>query len=284
MRFAPVFVLLMLLQLSAFGQERSENPQLTERLRDQIQYALKWSAFWQPGLFVNYVAGEALPVKIVASRREVVVFLTKIRVQVVFRRSGPNDAHTVALVGGLSRLGNETPDSDLHSYIQMQSIRSDPGTMDRSARASGKADMGSGTVVPAQRMYLGSGLSPEMFSVGEDVVHLPVLTPPEYLETRTPPSGLDRFIAAVSEEVRKYLAADRQPATVVIPYFSEADPLVYVYVDFHEPESRGILHMVHDDANRWVNGMLKLDRGPNNFDSLIGKVRSLRMVELSVGK
>jgi hypothetical protein len=72
----------------AWGQNTDPNgPQLSAELREKIAFGLRWIAYWEPDCLINYKAGTTIPVKLVQSPDELVVFLSEIRLSETFRRS-----------------------------------------------------------------------------------------------------------------------------------------------------------------------------------------------------
>jgi hypothetical protein len=79
------------------------------------------------------------------------------------------------------------------------------------------------------------------------------------------------------------MATNSKPVTVVIPYFSPEDPEIKVFVNFHEPDfSEGIFWVRPDAKGGWSVGKPILNRGPERLDSVIQKIRSLKLAEFTV--
>ncbi|MBI2681136.1 MAG: hypothetical protein HYX25_09050 [Candidatus Solibacter usitatus] len=93
----------------ASGQGTDANePQLSGEVREKIAFGLRWIAYWEPDYITSYKAGETIPIKLVQSPDEVVVFLSKVRLSVTFRSSSGGKLDRLHFIGGLSRIGNET--------------------------------------------------------------------------------------------------------------------------------------------------------------------------------
>jgi hypothetical protein len=266
----------------ASGQNTDANgPQLSAELREKVAFGLRWIAYWEPDYLTNYKAGTTIPVKLVSSPDELVVFLSEIRLSETFRRSSGGKLDRLDSVGGLSRIGNETLDSDVRFYIQSHT------TTGRSGFRLKPGAEGStvGFAIPTGRVTVGDPPGPESFRVSDANFRLPDLTPPKYVSDRIQPpmALLDGLKSALTKSVQNHMAADSKPVTAVIPYFSPEDPVVKVFVNFAESDFSEGIFWVRPDSNReWSVGKLLLNRGPEHLDSIIQKVRQLKLVEFTI--
>ena len=265
----------------AFGQTvQSDEPQLNDDLAAKIAFGLRWIAYWEPD-FINYKAGDTIPVKLVQSPDELVVFLSRVRLSITFRRSSDGKLDRLDFVGGLSRIGNETLDSDVRFYIQSHSTAGRQGFRLKPGADGSTA----GFTIPAERVAVANPLTPASFRVGDASFRLPNLAPPKYISERIkPPAAMvDSLRSAVVKAALSHMAANSKPATLVIPYFSPEDPAINVFVNFHETDfSEGIFWVRPDADGGWSIGKLILNRGPEHLDSLIAKIRAMKLVEFGV--
>jgi hypothetical protein len=259
----------------------AKGPQLSGQLREKIAFGLGWIAYWEPDYIINYKAGATIPVKLVQSPDELVVFLSEIRLSETFRRSSNGKLDRLDFVGGLSRIGNETLDSDVRLYMQSHTTKGRPSFRLKPGAEGSTA----GFTLPAERVTSGNPLGPESFRVSDASLRLPDLGPPKYVSDRIGPplALLDSLSSAVTKAVQSHMGANSKPATAVIPYFSPEDPVVNVFVNFHEPDfSEGIFWVRPDAKGGWAVGKLILNRGPEHLDSIIQKVRHLKLVEFTI--
>lgn len=272
----------ILMAAMACGQTaQSDEPQLNDDLAGKITFGLRWIAYWEPDYIINYKARETIPVKLVQSPDELVVFLSRVRISITFRRSSGGKLDHLDFVGGLSRIGNETLDSDVQFYIQSHSANARPGFRLKPGTESATA----GFAVPTERVTVGNPLTPAFFRVSDGSFRLPDLASPKYVLERILPPGatVDSLSAAVTKAAQSHMAANSKPATVVIPYFSTEDPAINVFVDFHEVDfSEGIFWVRPDAREGWSVGKLILNRGPEHLDAIIAKIRALKLVEFKV--
>src|ERR1017187_1936604 len=92
----------------ACGQTiQSNEPQLNDDLAARITFGLRWISYWEPDYVINYKAGETIPIKLVQSPDERVVFLSRVRLSITFHRSSDGKSDNLTFVGGLSRICNE---------------------------------------------------------------------------------------------------------------------------------------------------------------------------------
>jgi hypothetical protein len=260
---------------------KPDTPGMADDLAAKIAFGLRWIAYWEPDYIIDYKAGETIPIKLVQSPDELVVFLSKIRLSMTFRRSSDGKLDRLGFVGGLSRVGNETLDSDVQFYIQSHSTNGRPGFRLKPGSQSGTT----GFAVPNERVTVGNPLTPASFRVSDVSLRLPDLALPKYVSQRiSPPAAtVDSLRAAVTKAVQSHMAANSKPATVVIPYFSPEDPAINVFVDFHEVDfSEGIFWVRPDALEGWSVDKLFLNRGPEHLDAIIAKIRALKLVEFSV--
>ena len=269
-----------------FAQPLQPNvPQLNDALRKRIEFALRWAAYWEPHSMTKYTPGAVIPLKIVESPNELAVILSRIRTSVVFRRSPTGTLDRLAGVGGLSQLGNETLDSDVRDYIRMNTVRVDPDKVDRLRKAhQGTQSPNARSFDTSHFAYLTPLTGPESFSISDGEIHLPRLTPPEYIIRRIKPAGVDQLVATITQTTRTYMASDWKPATVVIPYFSAGDPAINVLVNCHQRDfSEGVFWVTPNaDGNGWSVGKLTLNRGSENLKPLIRKLVDVKLIEFAV--
>ncbi|MBI2681135.1 MAG: hypothetical protein HYX25_09045 [Candidatus Solibacter usitatus] len=172
-------------------------------------------------------------------------------------------------------------DSDVRFYLESHSSAGRPGFRLRPGAEGSTA----GFAIPAERVSVTNPFGPESFRVNEASFLLPDLSPPKYVSDRIkPPAAIvDSLRAVVTNAVRSHMEANSKSATVVIPYFSPEDPAINVVVNYQEPDfSDGIFWVRPDADGRWSISNLILNRGPQHLDSIIGKVRSLKLVEFTV--
>jgi hypothetical protein len=266
----------------ACGQTiQSNQAPLNDDLAAKITFGLRWISYWEPDYIINYKAGETIPVKLVQSPDELVVFLSRVRLSITFRRSSGGKLDRLDFIGGLSRIGNETLDSDVQFYIQSHSTNGRPRFRLKPGIESGTA----GFAVPTERAIMGNPLTLASFRVSDASFRLLDLAPPKYVSERIkPPAAMvDSLRSAIIKAALSHMAAKSKPATVVIPYFSPEDPAINVFVNFHETDfSEGIFWVRPDADGRWSIGKLILNRGPEHLDSIIAKIRALKLVEFSV--
>lgn len=256
-------------------------PELNGVLTSKIVFALRWTAYWEPDSVIHYTPGEIMPVRLVQSPEELAVFFSKIRVALTFSRSPDGHLDKLDFVYDLSRIGNETLDSDVSFYIQMHATPATPGFRLK----PGAQPSQTGGVLPTERVATGSPPTPESFRVSDSKFRLPTLMPPDYITSRTRPAALvlDSLKSAVTEAAQSHMRANSQPAEIVIPYFSAEDPVVNIFVDFHEPElGQGIFWVRPDVSGGWSIGKLILNRGPEHLDSIINKIRHLSLARFTV--
>jgi hypothetical protein len=279
---AVVAMILATTTVAVTGQPQPAAPRLTEELKRRVEHGLQWTAFWRPGSFFNYIPGQTIPVKLVESPTELVVFLSNIRLSMKFRRSSGGDLYRLEFVDVLSTIGGETADSDVRFYIDTRTVQMDMSKVDRFSNPDGKHPKQPGTVIPIERMRVASPLQPQSFRTGDATLRLPVLSPPEYVRRRIRPAGVQAVVAAVSEAVRAYLNSSRKRATIVVPYFSHDDPCILVYVDFHEPGNDGVFWVVHDSGDGWSVSNFAYNSPKNGLGPVIRKIRALALVQNTV--
>jgi hypothetical protein len=260
---------------------QSDEPPLSEVLAPKIAFGLRWIAYWKPNEIIKYKAGETIRVKLVQSPDELVVFLSRVRVSITFRRSADGKLDRLDFVNGLSRIGNETLDSDVRFYIQSHSTSDRPGFRLKPGADGSIARFG----IPAERVTVANPLTPAWFRVSNAIFRLPNLAPPNYISRRIrPPAPMaDSLRSAVTQAALSYMTPDSKPATVVIPYFSPEDPEIHVFVNFQATDSSdGIFWVKPAGDGGWLIPKLILNRGQEHLNSTITKIRAMKFIEFVV--
>jgi hypothetical protein len=112
-------------------------------------------------------------------------------------------------------------------------------------------------------------------------LRLPALSPPDYILSKKRPATVEGLIVAARERISRYHDPSCSAASVTIPFYSEPDPTVYVYVDFGKGCETGIFPF-QSDHGMWAAGQFSPNRAPNDWSYTIRQIRKYSLSQFSL--
>jgi len=237
------------------AQQRSgANTLSNSKIVQGVSRLLRWASYWETWLPENYIEGSKVEIAVVESPKEVAAFLGEIGISARFDLGGN--------VVGFTGFRPTTNSLAMEKYIKGQSGTNprpeQTGISQNPAAKEQKAPQKDGAVL-----------------TGEVPFTLPRLEPPEAILQRLKSRELTRLKVAVPEALAdRYSAEGCGKGQVVIPYFSEDDPWVDVYVDLGGC-GKGIIYFTHrEKKGPWKFSRFWPNKPPDDFSSVIEKIQA----------
>jgi len=245
----------------------SAQPLGDTRITIEVAQLLQWKMFWEARQSVaNYHPGANVEATVVSSSDETAVFIAELRTTIYLKVEG--DGITKRVIGGMP-MG--TAAAAVQRYLSDK--RGVPGFVLK----PGVPEQPQG--VPVRKEDSGQGAAePEMRVLR---LQLPALSPPPYILSKKRPVNLEGLIAAARERISGYHDPSCGLASVTIPFYSEEDPTVYVYVDFGKGCEKGIFPFKWD-GGMWAAGQFSPNRGHNDWSYTIGQIRKYSLFQFSL--
>jgi hypothetical protein len=237
------------------------------RISTEVANLLQWKVFWEgPQSVANYQPGANVEATVVSSGDETAVFIQELRTAIYLTTGVEGISKRV--IGGMP-MGTEA--ASVQKYLSDKSgvpgLVLKPGAPEQPPNA------------PIRKEAIGqSADKPETHTVR---LRLPALSPPEYILSKKKPAALEGLIAAAREKISGYHAPGCSAASVTIPFYSEQDPTVYVYVDFGKGCETGIFPFQRD-RGMWMAGQFSPNRAPNEWSYTIGQVHKYSLSQFSL--
>lgn len=258
---APIFL----------AQQRRPGIEINDQyLRDGVSRFLRWASYWDARQLEGYVEGKTLEMAIVESSKDVAAFLGEVGIGVVFDRSG-----RIIAFPGFRPMPNS-------SAVQKYTANYDGG-----AEPKRRTDQTIPNTPARQRGVVPAPVPErkEALKVRTLRFTLPKLTPPDSIRFSIKSPELTELKTAIPAALKDWYKPDCGPGEVTIPYFSEGDPWVDVYVDLGAC-GKGLIYFTHhDESGPWEFSAFWPNRPPDNFTDIIQKIRrnAAETVKLPLG-
>jgi len=250
------------------GARKLSGQPLSDRvIAAEAAQLLQWKTFWEgPQSILNYHAGATVEGTAVSSGDETAVFIPDIRTAIHLTTG--TEGISKREIGGMP-MG--TAAASVQKYLSDKSgvpgFVPKPGAPEQPPNASIRKE-------PIGQ----SAEKPETHAVR---LRLPPLSPPEYILSRKIPVDLEGLIAAAREEISGYHAPSCSAASITIPFYSEQDPTVYVYVDLGKGCGTGIF-LFQRDGGIWTSGKFWPNSASNDWSYTIGQIRKYSLSRFSL--
>jgi hypothetical protein len=246
-------------------------------LRDAISAGIRWYAYWEGigGLRLDYRPGSRVEARALRTKSHVYAFLASIRMHVNVLTLEPG--YRPQFVGGLGLASGRTNAEAVAWFLQRQANAA-PGCV---GEVSQKTDVlqrpeGTEASLPAVRPCPGREeiLADETFTFD-----LPELTPPDAIQRKTLPPDKDNLVS----EVRRYTESLIEPcgwASASIPFYSDADPGVYVFMRRGGDCLSGVATYSRAPDGRWEFGKFFADVPRQGLSGIIARIESNTAISL----
>ncbi len=232
----------------------------TAQVVQETSRLLSWRWFWEgQASSKTYTPRKIVEMAIVEAPNEVAVFVSEIGVSAYFRFA--DDRIFRETIQSIPDTSNA---SAVNRYIAKYGIT--PGFAFKPGKAPALPD------VPVRGDNLTEEQKRQILKQRSTSFTLPNLSPPDYIGSRRAPPDLARFESAVSSRVEDFYSANCGRGQILIPYFSSADPTVYVYADLGTCD-KGIIAFVRDEKGQWTSGQFSPARPPNQWSTTIQRIR-----------
>lgn len=238
-------------------------------LRDPIAAAIRWQAYWEgvEALGGNYQPRAQIEVRVLRTVAHLYAFLARIRLGVNVTASPPNfEVQAVGIMG----LAAPTNAEAVTSFLQMrtQAVSGCSGEIQQAPRSPAKND--TGKVLP-----LGRPCPDQDAIVGDETFAfvLPELTPPDSIQRKSVPADKD----ALATQVQRYLKSRSKrcgATTARIPFFSDIDPRVYVFIQSAGECPSGVATYSRAGDGRWEFGKFFADLPEEELSGIIAKIKA----------
>jgi hypothetical protein len=242
---------------------------ISQFLREPIAAAIRWQAYWQgvEALGDYYRPGAQIEVRVLQTQGHLHAFLAPLRMGVEFT-TGPPDfrVRKVVITGSAAPTNTEA----VASFLRMRGLASAgcSGKVQQGPRSPAKN--GSGRILP-----LGRPCPEQEAILGDETMLfvLPELTPPDSIQRKSVPAGKEVLAAQVQKEIK--LQSEACGATTArIPFYSDTDPSVYVFIE-HAGECRsGVATYSRAVDGRWEFGKFFADVPKEQLSGVIAKVKA----------
>ena len=259
------FVLFFCLVLSWGGRGLAAEPLADRKLRSEISRLLEWTVFWRgPQSLGHYHPGAIVNSTVVSSDGELAVFIEEIRA-IVYLTVDKGEV-VDRQIGGMLR---PTIAESIEAYVsEKQGV---PGFVLK--RGAPKQPVGTPLWIPEPNKV--------KFKRASVRLRLPTLVPPRCIRFRERPSDANAVLAVARSAIGDYLGLTCAQGTANIPFFSVADPIVYVYVDLGKVCGTGVLP-IRMGRRGYKAGMFSADRRPNDWSYTINQIQTNTMLQLRV--
>jgi hypothetical protein len=232
----------------------------TAQVAQEVSRLLSWRWFWEGEAGPKpYMPGKVVQMAIVESRNEVAAFVAEIGIAAYFQL---NDDKIVRR--SIQSIPDASNDSATNRYITKYGVT--PGFAFKQGQAPASPD------VPVRRDNLTEEQKRQILKPRSTSFTLPSLSPPDYIASRRAPPDLARFESVVRSRAEDFYSANCGQGEVLIPYFSPADPAVYVYADLGTCD-KGIIGFVRDEKGQWISGQFSPAKPPNQWSTTIQRIR-----------
>ena len=250
-----------ILNFTLLAQDRPGGHKISnDKIIQEVSRLLRWSWFWEALPLQNYVQGKRMEMAVVESPSEVATFLADIGISVRFDFNGQSIDR--AHIQGLS---NTTNSSWVDKYVNEYGRTSDFEVRPRNGGYEAGPVRSHDTLTMEQKRNI--------LQIRSLSFTLPKLDPPDYILLRRKPAELPRLESAVPAGLNAWYNPSCGEGEISIPFFSADDPRVDVYADLGTC-GKGIFFFTHDENGQWESSPFWPDKPPNDFSSIIQKIRT----------
>ncbi len=236
-----------------------------ERVINETSKLLRWRAFWEGAQSLeHYKPGTRVEVAVISWGNETAVFMQEIRIAVYLVVARGTVVRRV-----ITRMTQETNSAQADQYVQNQNGL--PGFVLKSKAPPGTNGL------PVRRPPIND---PSHVSELRLIrFQLPALSVPDYIVSRTEPRDAEVLASAARSAVEGFYEPKCNGGLLKIPYFSDDDPIVFVYVDLGPGCEKGVLPFVRHEV-RWIPGQFSPARAPNDWSYTIRRIHEYKLVEV----
>jgi len=238
-------------------------------LREPIAAAIRWRAYWEgvEALAGNYRPGAQIEVRVLRTQAHLYAFLAPLRMGVDITASPPDfRVQAVAITGSPAPTNAEA----VASFLQMRGQAGSGcfGQIQQDPRSPAKNQKGK--VLPLDRPC-----ADQEAILGDETFPfvLRELTPPDSIQTKSVPTDRD----ALAAQLQRYLRSRSKrcgASTARIPFYSDTDPRVYVFLQSAGDCPRGVATYSRAADGRWEFGKFFADVPKEELSGIIAKIEA----------
>lgn len=227
-------------------------PEEDRELLEKVRRLLRWQAYWEgPNALRGYRAGQAVPMRIVRSAREIAVFLASAGVKARFPLS-PGGSLLPPVSSVLA--APETNETASRQYVHDLNLPVAPDCIPVGSKGP-RPQGATAASIPAARACVdpGSGSRVRQEDVEFALQHLAL---PEGVVHGTLPPGFDELKALLAGFAVSFGMTRCGPTEATVPYMFEEDPLLYVLIQWCG--NRGVQIVARNHEGKWELSKLLL--------------------------
>ncbi len=220
----------------------------------RVSQFLRWTSFWESRPLQNYREGRRTQIVVVESPKEVASILADIGTNIAFALNGK--------MLGSSGFPPTTSSAAVDKYIREYGVTS---VITRE---------GNNTVITReQKQSMTMEEKKKVLKIHSIQYLLPKLDVPDAIRYRHRSAELPSLKAALPSALKGFYNSGCGLGMMLIPYFSDDDPWVNVFADLGSC-GKGIIYCKHDDnSGQWKCGPFWPNKPPDDFSSIIQKIR-----------